>query len=58
MCWSRYALYRPDLTASVQQIIEAFSDRATIEQDFHNVKEVWGTGQQQVRDMWTKFHTF
>ena len=25
----------------------------TIEQDFHDVKEVWGTGQQQVRNIWT-----
>ena len=32
-----------------------FSKRlpSTIEQDFHDVKEVWGTGQQQVRNIWT-----
>ena len=29
------------------------ADRATIEQDFHDVKEVWGAGQQQVRNIWT-----
>jgi hypothetical protein len=39
--------------ASVQEILEAFADRATIEQDFHDVKEVWGAGQQQVRNIWT-----
>ena len=35
------------------EIIETFADRATIEQDFHDVKEVWGAGQQQVRNIWT-----
>ena len=39
--------------ASVVEILEAFADRATIEQDFHDVKEVWGAGQQQVRNIWT-----
>jgi hypothetical protein len=48
-----YAFYCTDPTASVQEILEAFADRATIEQDFHDVKEVWGTGQQQVRNIWT-----
>lgn len=37
----------------VKEILEAFADRATIEQDFHDVKEVWGSGQQQVRNIWT-----
>ena len=44
----------PQPDASVMEILEAFADRATIEQDFHDVKEVWGTGQQQVRKIWTK----
>jgi len=48
-----YAFYCTDPTASVQEILEAFADRATIEQDFHDVKEVWGSGQQQVRNIWT-----
>ncbi len=47
------ALFCTDAAASVQEIIEAFADRATIEQDFHDVKEVWGAGQQQVRNIWT-----
>lgn len=46
------ALFCTDPAASAQQIIEAFADRATIEQDFHDVKEVWGAGQQQVRNIW------
>lgn len=30
------------------RILEAFADRAAIEQDFHDLKEVQGAGQQQV----------
>ena len=45
--------FSTDPKASVVEIIEAFADRATIEQDFHDVKEVWGAGQQQVRNIWT-----
>lgn len=48
-----FALFCTDADASVVEILEAFADRATIEQDFHDVKEVWGTGQQQVRNIWT-----
>jgi hypothetical protein len=48
-----YAFFCTDPNARVQEIIEAFADRATIEQDFHDVKEVWGSGQQQVRNIWT-----
>jgi hypothetical protein len=49
--WVAFFCTKPD--ASVVEILEAFADRATIEQDFHDVKEVWGTGQQQVRNIWT-----
>jgi hypothetical protein len=48
-----HAFFCTDINASVADIFEAFADRATIEQDFHDVKEVWGTGQQQVRNVWT-----
>lgn len=41
-----------DGDASVPEIIETFADRAAIEQVFHDVKEVWGSGQQQVRNLW------
>lgn len=47
------AFFSTDPQASVREILEAFADRATIEQDFHDDKEVWGTGQQQVRNIWT-----
>lgn len=45
--------FSTDPQATTVEIIEAFADRATIEQDFHDVKEVWGAGQQQVRNIWT-----
>jgi len=45
-------IFCTDPDASVMEILEAFADRATIEQDFHDVKEVWGAGQQQVRNIW------
>lgn len=53
-----YAFFCTDPEASVQEILEAFADRATIEQDFHDVKEVWGTGQQQVRNIWTNLAVY
>jgi hypothetical protein len=47
-----------DPQATVCEILEAFADRAAIEQDFHDVKEVWGAGQQQVRNLWTNIAVF
>ena len=48
-----FPFFSTDPNASVAEIVEAFANRATIEQDFHDVKEVWGAGQQQVRNIWT-----
>jgi len=45
--------FSTDPNATVRQILETFADRATIEQDFHDIKEVWGASQQQVRNIWT-----
>jgi len=53
-----YAFFCTDPNASVQEILEAFADRATIEQDFHDVKEVWRSGQQQVRNIWTNLAVY
>ena len=50
--------FSTDPQATPQQIIEAFADRASIEQDFHDVKEVWGAGQQQVRNIWANVAAF
>lgn len=44
--------YCTDPAAGPAEIVEAFADRAAIEQVFHDVKEVWGGGQQQLRNLW------
>ena len=46
------AFFCTDPEATVAQILEAIADRAAIEQDFHDLKEVHGAGQQQVRHYW------
>jgi hypothetical protein len=38
--------------ATVAEILEAVADRSAIEQNFHDLKEVHGAGQQQVRNYW------
>jgi len=53
-----YAFFCTDPQQDVVAILEAFADRATIEQDFHDVKEVWGAGQQQVRNIWTNLAVY
>jgi hypothetical protein len=50
--------FSTDPAVTVVEILEAFADRAAIEQDFHDVKEVWGAGQQQVRNIWTNVGTW
>ena len=42
----------------VIEILEAFADRATIEQAFHDVKVVCGSSQQQVRNIWTNVSVY
>lgn len=49
--WESFFSTDPQL--SVQQILECFADRSAIEQVFHDIKEVWGAGQQQVRNVWS-----
>lgn len=53
-----FPFFSTDPNATVVEILEAFADRATIEQDFHDVKEVWGAGQQQVRNTWTNLAVY
>ncbi len=40
-----------DPEATPQEILEAMADRGAEEQTFKDVKEVWGAGQQQVRNV-------
>lgn len=37
-----------------EEIIAALADRSAIEQNVHDVKEVYGSGQQPVRNMWCR----
>jgi hypothetical protein len=48
--WLAYFCTDPD--APAVQILEAMADRGAIEQTFKDVKEVWGAGQQQVRNVY------
>jgi hypothetical protein len=52
------AFFCTDANTTVGQILEAFADRAAIEQDFHDLKEVHGTGHQQVRSYWANIAVF
>src|SRR5262249_29165285 len=46
------AFFCTDPEATVAQVLEAYADRAAIEQGFKDLKEVHGVGQQQVRNYW------
>jgi DDE superfamily endonuclease len=52
------AFFCTDPATTVAQILEAFADRAAIEQDFHDLKEVHGAGQQQVRYYWANIAVY
>jgi hypothetical protein len=47
--WLAFFCTKADATAA--EILEAAADRNAIEQGFKAVKEVWGAGQQQVRNL-------
>lgn len=49
--WAAY--FSTDADMSVQEILEAGAARWAIEEFFHDVKETWGAGQQQVRNVWS-----
>ena len=53
-----FAWFSTNPGATVREILEAVADRAAIEQDFHDVKEVHGTGEQQVRNVWANIGAF
>ena len=52
------AFFCTDPQATVVEILEAVADRAAIEQDFHDLKEVHGAGQQQVRHYWANLAVY
>jgi len=45
------ALFSTDVTLTAEEVLSIAADRFSIEQDFHDLKEVEGLGQQQVRDI-------
>jgi hypothetical protein len=52
------AFFCTAVEATVGEILEAVADRAAIEQDFHDLKEVHGVGQQQVRNYWANIGAY
>jgi Transposase DDE domain len=52
------AFFCTDPAASVADVLTAVADRASIEQAFHDLKEVWGVGQQQLRNVWANIGAF
>ena len=48
--WTAFFSTDPDLPVEI--ILECVADRSAIEQNFHDVKEVEGAGQQQLRNVW------
>ena len=54
--WLAFFCTNPE--ALVAQILEAVADRAALEQVFHDIKEVHGAGQQQLRNYWANVAAF
>jgi hypothetical protein len=54
--WRAYFSTDPALTAA--QVLERAADRGAIEETFKDLKEVWGAGQQQVRNVWASVGAF
>jgi len=54
--WLPYFSTDPAMTATT--IVEQMADRGALEQDHHDLKEVEGTGQQQVRNVWANIGAF
>ena len=52
------ALFSTDPSLAVEEILSLAADRFAIEQDFHDLKEVEGLGQQQVRNIWANVGAF
>jgi hypothetical protein len=54
--WLPYFSTDPAMTATT--LLEQVADRGALEQDYHDLKEVEGTGQQQVRNIWANIGAF
>jgi len=49
--WAPY--FCTDTSVEARDVLETVAARWAIEEHFHDVKEVWGAGQQQVRNVWS-----
>jgi hypothetical protein len=47
------AMFSTDPTMEGKAILEHYSSRWSIEEGFHDLKEVWQAGKQQVRNLWS-----
>jgi len=54
--WLPYFSTDPAMAATT--ILEQVADRGAVEQDYHDLKEVEGTGQQQLRNIWANVGAF
>jgi hypothetical protein len=52
------AFFSTDATLTAATILEQVADRGALEQDNHDLKEVEGLGQQQVRNLWANIGAF
>jgi hypothetical protein len=52
------AFFCTDPAATAVEVLEAMADRGAIEQSFKDLKEVWGAGQQQVRNVYACLGAF
>jgi hypothetical protein len=51
------AYFCTDPTVSAAEVLEMMANRTAIEQTFKDVKEIWGAGQQQVRNVYANLGT-
>jgi len=54
--WRAY--FSTAASASAADILGAVAARSSLEQVFHDVKEVWGAGQQQLRNLWANIGAY
>jgi hypothetical protein len=52
------APFSTDPAMTAEEVLSVAADCFSIEQDFHDLKEVEGLGQQQVRDIWANVGAF
>jgi DDE superfamily endonuclease len=54
--WRAY--FSTDPVMNAREILELAADRGALEETFKDLKEVWGAGQQQLRNVWANVGAF